>query len=92
MPALGQQRPYGTVRLPAGQDGGLAGAPLPPYKAARYLAGGVEPLLVVDGQGQKVPPLPGLPVETHRHQHDGLAIADGYGGVGLLGQLAGFDN
>ena len=92
MPGLGQQRPDGPVGLAAGEGSRLAGAPLPPDEAARYFTGGVEPLLVVDGQGQEVHPFPRFPVEAHCDQDDGLAVAYGYGRIGLLGHLACFNS
>ncbi len=91
VPVLRQERPYRPVGLPAGQDGRLAGAPLPPYKASRYFTGGVKSFLVVDGQGQEVHSLPRLPVEADGYQDDCIAVAYRYCRVRLLCQFACFN-
>jgi hypothetical protein len=92
VPALGQQGPYGTVRLTAGQGGVLTGTPFAPDKATRYFAGGIEPLFIVDGEGQKIDALPRFFIETGCNQDDGLPVADGYGTVSLSSELARLDN
>ncbi len=89
---LGKQRAYGAVRHAAGEDSRLAGAPLPADKAPGYFTGGIKPLFVVDGQGQKIHPFPGFFVKTYGNQDYGIAVADGYRGVSLLGEFARFNN
>ena len=85
--ALGEQRPDGPVRQPGGQDAVLSGAALPAEEASRNLAGGVETLLVVHGQGEEVDVLGPGPAGHHgRRQDDGLAVGDSHTAVGLVSQ------
>ena len=92
MPLLGQQRPYGTVCLSAGQGSRLAGTPLPPDKTTRYFTGGIKPLFVVNSQGQKIHALARLSIKANRNQDQSLTVTDGYGGASLSGELTRLDN
>ena len=52
--ALGEQWADAAVGETGGEDAFLSGPALPPEEAAGDAAGGVQPLFVVNGQGQKV--------------------------------------
>ena len=91
--ALGEQGADGTVGEPGSEDALLPGAAFATEEAAGDAPGGVEPFFVVHGQGQKVYVLGARAV---RHdggcQHDGLAVADSNGAVGLEGEASGFQD
>ena len=73
--ALGERRAQRAVDEPAGQDGLVRGLALPAEERAGDLAGGVGPLLDVDGQGEEVGPLPDRAGGGGRGQQDGVADA-----------------
>ncbi|GBD24304.1 hypothetical protein HRbin29_01982 [bacterium HR29] len=54
-------------------------------------AGGVQPLLVVDGEGEEVDALASLG-HTGRHENNGVALADGHGTIRLVGEEAVLDD
>ena len=60
-------------------------------EAAGELAGGVGLLAVIDGEGEEIAALVGLALDGGHERH-GVAVADHDGAVGLLGQLAGFED
>jgi hypothetical protein len=68
---------------------GLRRARLALDEAARDLARGVHPLLVVDGEREEVGALAGLLGGDGRGQDDAVAVAHDDGAIGLLGELAG---
>jgi hypothetical protein len=61
--------------------------PFPAEERAGDLAGGVRPLLDVDGQGEEVRPLPHAPGRRDGGQEDGVADAGLDGPVGELGEF-----
>ena len=85
--SLGEEGADGPVRQSVREDGVSTGAALPSKEVAGNLTPRVELLLEVDGEGEEVDALPGL---RHRrsHQQNAVSVADDYGAVGLLGQLA----
>ena len=60
-------------------------------EAAGELAGGVGPLAVLDLEGEEVAAGDGV-ARDGGDQDDGVAEADDDGPVGLLGELAGFED
>ena len=90
-PASREQRPRRPIDTAARQHllvGRLAFALEEPAGDA---AGRVGVFAVVDRQREEVDPLAGVRGAAGRHQHDGIAVPDDDGAVGLLGQLAGFE-
>ena len=85
---VGEQGADGPVDDPAGEDALLAGAALTAVEAAGNAAHGIQLLLKVHAQGEKVDAVPGTGRGGDAAQHAGLAIGDHNGGVGQLGQLA----
>ena len=73
-----------------GQDGRLRRARLALDEAARDLARGVHPLLVVNGEREEVDALAGLRRDGGRQEH-GVSVADQDRTIGLLGELAGLE-
>jgi hypothetical protein len=88
---LGERRAQRAVDEPAGQDGLVRALALPAEERAGDLAGGVGPLLDVDGEGEEVGPLPHGSGRGGRGQQDGVADAGEHGAVGQLGQLSGLE-
>jgi hypothetical protein len=80
----GADRPVGEAH---GQDGRLRRARLALDEAARDLARGVHPLLVVHGEREEVDPLAGLGRDGGG-EHDGVAIPEHDRSVRLFGELA----
>ena len=72
---VGEGRAQGPVDQAAGQDGLVRGLALPAEERAGDLAGGVGPLLDVDGEREEVGPLPDRPGGGGRGQQDGVADA-----------------
>ena len=89
--ALGEERPDGPVDQARGQDLLLRRAAFALEPAAGDPPAGVGVLAVVDGEGEEVGVLLGLLVEDGGRQHDGVAVPNDRGAVGLLGELADFD-
>ncbi len=89
--ALRPQRPDRSVDHPRGQDRPLGGAPLALEEAARDLAGGVHPLLDVDGEREEVRALARLHAALRGGEHHRLAGPHDDGAVGLLRELAGLE-
>ena len=89
--AAGERRAQRPVDEPAGQDGLVRALALPAEERAGDLAGGVGPLLDVDGQGEEVGPLPYGACGGGRGQQDGVPDAGEHGAVGQLGQLSGLE-
>ena len=58
--AVLEGRPKGPVDQPGGEDGGFAGPALATEEASGDLAGGVHPLLDVNGEREEVDPLTGI--------------------------------
>ena len=73
--ALGERRAQRAVDQPAGQDGLVRALALPAEERAGDLAGGVRPLLDVDGEGEEVGPLPDRAGRGGGGQQDGVADA-----------------
>ncbi|GIW20188.1 MAG: hypothetical protein KatS3mg065_0484 [Chloroflexota bacterium] len=88
--ALREEGPDRSVRQPGGEDRSLRGSRFALDEAARDLAGGVHPLLEVDGEGEEVEPRPGVGA-VRRPEDDGIAVADGDRAAGEEGHLAGLD-
>ena len=86
--ALDEQRPDRPVDEARGQRLLLRRAPFALEVAARDLAGGVGPFLVVDGEGEEVDPRPGGFLGDHRRQHAGLAVLGVHRCVGLASHAA----
>src|SRR5581483_2065819 len=85
------QRPDRTVDHARGQDRPLCRAPLALEEAARDLAGGVHPLLDVDGEREEVCALARLGASLGCGEHHRVASADDDGAVRLLREMAGFE-
>src|SRR5205823_14014079 len=85
--ALGEERPNWPVGEAHRQDGRLRWARLALDEAARDLARGVHPLLVIDGEREEVESLAGL-LGDRRGEHDRVTESNQDGAIGLLGQLA----
>ena len=89
--ALRPQRPDRPVDHPCREDGALGRAPLTLEEAARDLAGGVHPLLDVDGEREEVCALARLGAPLGCGEHHRVASADDDGAVRLLREMAGFE-
>ncbi len=86
--ALRERRPQRPVDQPAGEDG-LVGRPaLPAEERARDLAGGVHPLLDVDGEREEVGSLPHLAGCGRRDEDHRVPEPGDDGAVGLAGELS----
>ena len=88
-PASGEQRPHRAIDQPRDQCLFLGRAAFALEIASGNAARGVELLLVVDGERQKVDAFSRLLGGDHGRQHLGLAISGDDGAVGLAGDLAG---
>ena len=89
--ALRPERPDRAVDHPRREDGALGRAPLTLEEAARDLAGGVHPLLDVDGEREEVCALARLGAPLGRGEHHRVATANDDGAVRLLREVAGFE-
>ena len=89
--ALRPERPHRAIGHAGGEDGALGRAPLPLEESAGDLAGGVHPLLDVDGQREEVRAFARLRPALRRAEDDGLAAADDHGAVRLLRELPGLE-
>ena len=89
--ALGEQRPDGAVDLAGAEDRLLARTRLALDEAAGDLAGGVVPLLHVDGEGEEVLPLAHVFAHDCADEDDRVATAHQHGAVGLLGEATGLE-
>ena len=88
--ALGEERADRAVGQARGEDGVLGRATFALDEAARDLAGGVHPLLVVDCEGEEVEPSRGFRSPTAVERTTAVAVADGDGAVGKAGHPADF--
>ena len=89
--ALGERGPQGPVEQAAGEDGLVGGPALPAEERAGDLAGGVHPLLDVDGEGEEVDSLPDAAGGGGGAEHHGVAQLGQHRAVGQLRQLAGLE-
>ena len=71
--ALGERGAQRAVDQAAGEDGLVGGPALTAEERAGDLAGGVHPLLDVDGEGEEVDPFPDAPGGGGRGQDHGVA-------------------
>ena len=71
--AVGERRAQRAVGEPAGEDGVLGGTALTAEERAGDLAGGVRPLLDVDGEGEEVDAGAHVAGGVRRRQHGGAA-------------------
>ncbi len=90
--ALGEQGTQRPVGETGRQDSLSARTPLPTEEAARDLASGIQPLLIVDGEGEEVDALPRPVTNGGRNQDHGLAVGDHRRAVGLACDLPRLDN
>ena len=88
--ALGEQRADRAVGEARGERRGLGRAALALDEAARDLAGGVHPLLEVDGEREEVEPGAGLGAVGGPEDHR-VAVAKGDRAAGEAGELAGLE-
>ena len=91
-PATREQRPDRAIDQPRDQRLFLGRAAFALEVAPRDAARGVELLLVVDGEREKVDAFPWLVGGDHGRQHFALAIGGDDGPVGLPRYLAGFED
>ncbi len=89
--ALRPERPNRPVDHACREDGALGRAPLTLEEAARDLAGGVHPLLDVDGEREEVCALARLGASLGCGEHHRVASADDDSAVRLLREMAGFE-
>ncbi len=89
--ALGEERANGAIGEARGQDRVFGRASLTLDEPARDLAGGVEPLLDVDGQREEINALTGLAAGSGGGQHYCVAVTQEHGPAGLLRDSAGLD-
>ena len=88
---FGEQRTKRTIGQPGGQDGRFRRPALSAEEGAGDATTGVEPLFVVDRQGEEVNPLARSFGHRRRGQQQRVGLAQGDGAVGLPGNLARFD-
>ncbi len=88
---LGEEGSDGPIGEATDEDGPLVGSPLAAEEAAGDASRGVEPLLVVHGEGEEVGVLAGLLRGRGCGQEQGIATAHSDGAAGLTGQLARLD-
>jgi hypothetical protein len=86
--ALCKERPHGAVREPGSEDRGFGRPSLSADETTRDLAGGVEPLFVVDGQRKEVDAFTRLLRHHRRREDHGVALTDDDGAMRLLGHPA----
>ena len=89
--AVGERRAQRAVGEPAGEDGVLGRTALTAEERAGDLAGGVRPLLDVDGQREEVDAGTDVVGGVGRGQHGGAADRGDDGALALRGQLAGLE-
>src|SRR5580704_15182208 len=85
--SVGERRPQRTVDQAAGQDRLVRALAFTTEERAGDFAGGVGPLLNVDGEGEEVRSLPHVPGRGGRGQQHGVADAGDHGPVGQLGEF-----
>ena len=86
----GEQGADGPVDDPAGEDALLTGTALPAHEGAGDAAYGIHLLLKVHAEREEINAVPGP--GGGGTEDGGLAVGDQHGGVGQLGQLAGFQS
>ena len=89
IPALGEQRADRAVGEAAGENFLFSRPAFALEIAAGEFAGCRRFFAVIHGQREKVLAFLGFGRGDRRHEDDGFAELDGYGAVGLFGQLAG---
>ena len=89
--ALRPERPDRPVDHACREDGALGGAPLTLEEAARDLAGGVHPLLDVDGEREEVCALARLSAPLCCGEHHRVAATDDDCAVRLFREVAGLE-
>ena len=89
--ALGEERADRSVGEPRGEDRGGGGPAFAAEEGAGDAPGGVEPLLEFNREGEEVDARAWLGGGGGA-QHHGVAVADGDGAAGLVGELALFDD
>ena len=87
-----EQRPNRPVDEPRSQRLLVRGAPFAAQEAARDLAGGVELLLVVDGEGEEILPRIGRRIGDHGAEHHRVAHRRHHRAGRLTSDLVGFQN
>ena len=90
--SLREERAGRAVRESSSQGGCFGRAAFPFDETARYLAGGVHSLFVIHREGEERRVLLGFSSASCRHQHHGVAVANGYGAAGLLCDEAGLES
>src|SRR6185295_8384889 len=90
--AVGEQRTHGTVDQAGGDDLFFRRPPFALEEAARNAPCGVGVLAVVDRQRQEVALDAALDFHASGGEDDRVAVADGAGAIGLLGQVTRFDD
>ena len=88
-PAIGEQRAHRAIDQARDKRLLLGRAAFALEIAAGDSASGVEFLLIIDGERQKIDALPPFLGGDHRRQHFGLAVGSHHGAVGLARDLAG---
>lgn len=89
--ALGEQRADRAIDQARSQGFLLVRTPFALEEAARDLAGGVGPLLIIHGQGEEVAAGIGLLARDGGHQDHGLGHVDEDGATGLAGDITGLE-
>ena len=87
---LGEERPQRPVGQAHGENAIVTGAAFAAREPTGDLADGIEPLFVVNRQGEKVDALARIG-HRGRYEDDGIAEADGDGTIGLVGEDAVLD-